>query len=154
MSTGNSQVKGIRTVFVFYQLSYLIILYLLPAKIPAKIPAKKSYNVWILSMFFSPYKATEYSIDCRCFISKKLAQEAMRREARRMYKYSDIIQEASNKYYREYETVIDFGESEDGPDYRREFGFCEIKPAKLEDEESGDDVPSSTDDEDESDDEY
>ncbi|PKY52570.1 hypothetical protein RhiirA4_408431 [Rhizophagus irregularis] len=69
----------------------------------------------------------------------------MRREARRLYKNSDIIQEAEDKYYREYETEIHFGESEDGPDYRREFGYCEIKSTKLEDKESGDDVPSSTD---------
>jgi hypothetical protein len=71
----------------------------------------------------------------------------MRREARRLYKKSGIIQEASDKYYYEYETEIQFGEDEDGPDYRREFGFCKIKSVELEDEECGDDVPSSTDDE-------
>ena len=48
--------------------------------------------------------------------------------------------------------AIHFGEHLDGPDYRREFGFCEIKAVKLEDEESGDETPSSTDDESEDED--
>ncbi|PKC57200.1 hypothetical protein RhiirA1_540630 [Rhizophagus irregularis] len=132
MSTGNSQVKAKTPAKT-------------SAKTPAKIPAKTPAEVWVLSMFFSPYKAVEYSIECRCFVSKKLAQEAMRREARRLYKNSGCIQGARNKYYREHETEIHFGESEDGPDYSREFGYCEIKSAKLEDKESGDEVPSSTD---------
>jgi hypothetical protein len=63
-------------------------------------------------MFFSPYKATDDSNDCRCFVSKELAQEAMRREARRLYKNSRIIQGASDKYYYEFEMKIRFGESE------------------------------------------
>lgn len=71
----------------------------------------------------------------------------MRREARRLYKNSRCIQEAENKYYHECKMEIHFGEGQYGPDYNREFGFCEIKRVKLEDEESGDDVPSSTDDE-------
>ncbi|CAB5314248.1 hypothetical protein RhiirA5_464830 [Rhizophagus irregularis] len=117
MSTGNSQVK---------------------AKTLAKTPAKTPAEVWVLSVFFSPYKAVEYSFESRCFASKKLAQEAMRIEARRLYKNSDIIQEAEDKYYREYEAEIHFGESEDESDYRREFVYCKIKSAKLEEKESGD----------------
>ena len=76
----------------------------------------------------------------------------MEREARRLYKNSDNIQESRQKYYNEYNMGIEFGERYNGSDYSREFGYCEIKPAKLEDEESGDEVPSSTDDE--SEDEY
>ncbi|CAB4480635.1 unnamed protein product [Rhizophagus irregularis] len=107
MSTGKSQVKAKTPAET-------------SAKTPAKIPAKTPAEVWVLSMFFSPYKAVEYSIEC-------------------------CIQYARDKYYREHETEIHFGESEDGPDYNREFGYCEIKSAKLEDKESGDEVPSSTD---------
>ncbi|POG74977.1 hypothetical protein GLOIN_2v1571589 [Rhizophagus irregularis DAOM 181602=DAOM 197198] len=131
MSTGNSQVKGIRSAKT-------------PAKTLAKTPAKTPAEVWVLSVFFSPYKAVEYSFESCCFASKKLAQEAMRIEARRLYKNSDIIQEAEDKYYREYEAEIHFGESEDESDYRREFGYCKIKSAKLEEKKSGDEVPSST----------
>jgi hypothetical protein len=71
----------------------------------------------------------------------------MEREARRLYKNSGIIQEDENKYFSESPMEIHFGESPDSSDYRREFGFCKIESARLEDEESGDDVPSSTDDE-------
>lgn len=74
----------------------------------------------------------------------ELAKEAMRREARRLYKYSRIIQGSRNKYYSEYKTEIHFGEGEGEPDYRREFGYCKIESAKLEDEESGDDFPESS----------
>ncbi len=76
----------------------------------------------------------------------------MRREARRLYKDSYVIQDAEDKYFYEGDTIIHFGESEDGPDYRREFGFCEIKRIKLEDEECEDSVSPSSDDE--SEDEY
>jgi hypothetical protein len=120
---------------------------MLSGHFPYLLTVKDGTTVWILTIFFSPYKATNNLINCRCFVFKELAQEAMRREARRLYKNSGCIQESRNKYYNEYKTEIHFGEDEDGPDYRREFGFCEIRYAKLEDEESGDDVPSSTDDE-------
>jgi hypothetical protein len=94
-----------------------------------------------LSIFFSPYKETEYSIDCRSFVSKELAEGAMKREAWRLYKNSGIIQENRTKYFDEYPTEIHFGESPDSPDYRREFGFCKIESTKLEYEESGDEMP-------------
>ncbi len=42
---------------------------------------------------------------------------------------------------------IHFGESPENIGYRREFGFCKVESTKLEDKESGDDMPSSTDDE-------
>lgn len=92
---GNSQIKDIWSVlyFIFYFIIYVYFqlgLYL-------RLQLKNKPTVWILSMFFSPYKATENSIDYRCFVSRKLAQEAIRREARRLYKYSDIIQEAEDK---------------------------------------------------------
>ncbi|CAG8446511.1 9592_t:CDS:2 [Ambispora gerdemannii] len=86
------------------------------------------------------------------FVSKKLAVGAMQREARRLYKNSDLIQESRSKYFEESSMEIHFGERPNSDDYRREFGFCKIEPTKLEDEESGDDVPSSTDNE--SEDEY
>ncbi len=78
----------------------------------------------------------------------------MRREARHLYKESEIIQGAKDKYFDEYHKEIHFGESPNSPDYRREFGYCEVQRAELEDEESGDEVPSSTDEESDSEDGY
>jgi hypothetical protein len=92
--------------------------------------------------FFSPYKEVEYSITCRSFISRKLAQSAMKSEALHLYKNSRIIQGASDKYFDENTTEVHFGERPDGPDYRREFGFCQIQSIILEDEESEADVSS------------
>ena len=71
----------------------------------------------------------------------------MQREARKLYKSSEFIQEAIYRYYNKSKMEIKFGEGKDESDYKRVFGFCKIKPTKLEDEESEDEVPSSTDDE-------
>ena len=68
----------------------------------------------------------------------------MRREARRLYKNSGIIQEARDKYFEESLMEIRFGEGS-GPDYRNEFGYCKVKPTKLESEESGDDKNENKD---------
>ncbi|CAJ0859660.1 8409_t:CDS:2 [Entrophospora sp. SA101] len=68
-------------------------------------------------------------------------EEAMKKEAMSLYKDSEIIQEADNKYFERSSREIHFGESRDESDYRREFGFCKIDPVKLEGEESGDDMP-------------
>nr|CAG8640988.1 12782_t:CDS:2 [Entrophospora candida] len=73
----------------------------------------------------------------------KLAKEAMKKEAMSLYKDSEIIQEADDKYFERSSREIHFGESRDESDYRREFGFCKIDPVKLEGEESGDDMPLS-----------
>ncbi|CAG8514966.1 3228_t:CDS:2 [Funneliformis caledonium] len=107
----------------------------------------KKTTIWVLKIFFSPYKASEDSIKCRSFVSKQLAQEAMQRVARRLYKRSVNIQGSDSKYFDDFPMEIHFGESLDSPDYRREFGFCRIEQNILEDKESGDEVPSSTDDE-------
>ncbi|CAI2189638.1 7482_t:CDS:2 [Funneliformis geosporum] len=112
---------------------------------------KKKVTTWVMTTFFSPYKVVEYQIDSRCFVSKKLALEAMKRTARRLYKNSEIIQDDEDKYFEEYSMEIHFGESPSSSDYRREFGFCKVEPTILEDKESGDEVPSSKDDEDEDD---
>jgi hypothetical protein len=61
-----------------------------------------------------------------------------------VYSKTNTIINIKRKYTTKMDLII--GET-------REFGFCEIGSAKLEDEENGDDVPSSTDD-DESEDEY
>ncbi|CAG8704298.1 15607_t:CDS:2 [Funneliformis mosseae] len=95
----------------------------------------------------SQVKASEASIKCRSFVSKQLAQGAMQRVAQRLYKRSVIIQGSDSKYFDDFPMEIHFGESLDSPDYRREFGFCKIEQNILEDKESGDEVPSSTDDE-------
>jgi hypothetical protein len=68
------------------------------------------------------------------FTSKKLALEAMERVARRLYK-----------------GLLMYHPSRGGSDYRREFGFCIVEEVRLEDQESGDEVPSSTDEESEDD---
>ncbi|GBB94663.1 hypothetical protein RclHR1_00240011 [Rhizophagus clarus] len=96
----------------------------------------KDTEVWVLTIFFSRYKYDEQDIDSRCFTSKKLAQKAMKREARDLYKSSAIIQEADDKYFEEYPMEIHFGENPEEISYRREFGFCKIESCKLEEEES------------------
>ncbi|CAI2167003.1 857_t:CDS:2 [Funneliformis geosporum] len=106
---------------------------------------KKDNKVWILTIVFSPCKAIENSIDCRGFVSKNLAKGAMKREAWRLYKNSKIIQGADDKYFNAKSREVQFGESLGDDDYRREFGFCTIKPLKLENEESGDEMPSGMD---------
>ncbi|CAG8480125.1 5034_t:CDS:2 [Diversispora eburnea] len=88
----------------------------------------------------------------RCFKTKELAEGAMRREAKRLYRDSGIIQEADDKYFDEYDGEIHFGENPEEIGYRREFGYAQITPVELENTESGDDVPSSTSEEDSSDD--
>ncbi|CAG8712797.1 8688_t:CDS:2 [Funneliformis caledonium] len=103
---------------------------------------KKDTKAWILTIVFSPYKAVENSMDCRGFVSKKLAKGAMKRAAWRLYKNSRIIQKADDKYFKVRSREIQFGESPGYDDYRREFGFCTIKPLKLESEDSGDEIPS------------
>ncbi|RIA86473.1 hypothetical protein C1645_878652 [Glomus cerebriforme] len=108
-----------------------------------RVETKVNYTkVWVLTIFFSRYKDCDDSNVSRSFVSKKLALEAMQREARRLYKNSDIIQEAHDKYFNEHEMEIHFGENPEGSDYRREFGYCKVEPNKLE---NGDDVPESTD---------
>ncbi|CAH1757801.1 2699_t:CDS:2 [Entrophospora sp. SA101] len=107
----------------------------------SKVEAKKATIIWVLTIFFSPYKACENWHESRCFVSMKLAKEAMKKEAMSLYKDSEIIQEADNKYFERSSREIHFGESRDESDYRREFGFCKIDPVKLEGEESGDDMP-------------
>ena len=106
-------------------------------------------NVWVLMIYFSAYKEDSHDVDCRCFATKELALTAMRSEARHLYKGSGIIQEADNKYFNEYTDEdtkgIDFGEDWGGSDYRREFGFCQVKRAKLEFELDAKDLYESTD---------
>ncbi|RHZ84868.1 hypothetical protein Glove_74g219 [Diversispora epigaea] len=46
-------------------------------------------NIWVLTMFFSWYKESEYFIDNRSFKTIKLTEGAMRKEAKRLYKESD-----------------------------------------------------------------
>ena len=104
-----------------------------------------------MTIFFSWYEGEEDSIIVRNFVSKELALGAMKREARRIYKSSAIIQGSRSRYYDEYLTEIHFGESPDKINYRREYGFCKVELIELEDEESGDEVPSSSDDESEDD---
>ena len=99
----------------------------------------------MLTIFFSEYKEEE-EVCNRCFVTKELAEVAMKNEARRLYKQSGIIQEADNKYFEESENRIDFGESWGESDYRREYGYCQIERVKLEVEV---DVFASTDEEDE-----
>ncbi|RHZ84894.1 hypothetical protein Glove_74g241 [Diversispora epigaea] len=113
---------------------------------------KEERIIWVLSLYFSQYKYDEFTIENRSFMTKKLAEGAMRREARRLYKGSGIIQESSDKYFDEYDGEIHFGENPEEIGYRREFGYAQITPVKLENAESGDDVPSSTSEENSSDD--
>ena len=68
------------------------------------------------------------------FTSKKLALEAMERVVRRLYK-----------------GLLTYHPSSEGSDYRREFGFCIVEEVRLEDQESGVEVPSSTDEKSEDD---
>ncbi|CAG8713210.1 492_t:CDS:2 [Funneliformis caledonium] len=69
----------------------------------------KKTTIWALKIYFSPYKASKYSIICRSFVSKHLAQEAMQRVARHLYKGSDIIQGSNSKYFVKFPMVIHFG---------------------------------------------
>ncbi|CAG8485139.1 11696_t:CDS:2 [Diversispora eburnea] len=110
--------------------------------------------IWVLTIHFSGYKESEYFIDNRSFKTRKLAEGAMRREAKRLYKGSDIIQKTYDKYFNESDKEIHFGESPIESNYRREFGFVQIKPVKLENTESGDKVPSSSSEDDSNDDYY
>ena len=48
---------------------------------------------------------------------------------------------------RLYKGLLTYHPSRGGSDYRREFGFCIVEEVRLEDQESGDEVPSSTDEE-------
>ena len=106
-------------------------------------------NAWVLMIYFSGYKQDCYDIDCRCFATEELALTAMRSEARSIYKESDIIQEARDKYFHDYSGKtskrIDFGENEGESDYRREFGYCQVKRAKVEFELDAKDMYVSTD---------
>ena len=61
------------------------------AKKEVKEPVKKNDTIWVLTIFFSPYKASENSVDNRSFVSKELAEGAMKREAWRLYKSSIAI---------------------------------------------------------------
>ncbi|CAG8724165.1 10887_t:CDS:2 [Ambispora leptoticha] len=106
---------------------------------------KGGNTTWVLTILFSPYKTYDYHIKTRSFVSKKLAQEAMKRVAQRIYKKS-INQEGNDIYFKESSREIKFGERLNTDDYRRDFGFCKIEPTKVEDEESGEDVPSGIDD--------
>ncbi|CAG8647123.1 5622_t:CDS:2 [Paraglomus occultum] len=121
------------------------------SNVTSKTTGKKEIkNVWVLMIYFSGYKDDDcYDVDCRCFAKEELALTAMRSEARRLYKQSNIIQEAEDKYFHEYvdksSKGIDFGESWGQSDYRREFGFCQVKRAKLEFELNEEDIYDSTD---------
>ncbi|CAJ0640285.1 2473_t:CDS:2 [Entrophospora sp. SA101] len=102
---------------------------------------KQQRIIQMLKTETSKVEACENWHESRCFVSMKLAKEAMKKEAMSLYKDSEIIQEADNKYFERSSREIHFGESRDESDYRREFGFCKIDPVKLEGEESGDDMP-------------
>ncbi|CAG8489835.1 11553_t:CDS:2 [Paraglomus brasilianum] len=106
---------------------------------------KNNTNVWVLTIYFSGYKSSEDDVSSRCFATRELAEVAMKSEARRLYRLSNIIQEASDKYFDESKDRIDFGESLDSSDYRREFGYCQIERVKLEVELDEQDVFVSTD---------
>ncbi|CAG8518570.1 677_t:CDS:2 [Paraglomus occultum] len=106
---------------------------------------KNDTQVWVLMIYFSGYKEVNYDMRCRCFATEELAQVAMKSEARCLYRLSNIIQEADDKYFYETAKRIDFGENRDSSDYRREFGYCQIKRVKLEVELDEKDVFVSTD---------
>ncbi|CAG8678632.1 16450_t:CDS:2 [Racocetra persica] len=91
-------------------------------------------SVWVLTIFYSPYKEDFEieQIEQRCFLSEERARRAMKKVAKQLYN-SEIIQEADDKYYEEYETEIHFGENPESTAYRREFGCCKIECVEIED---------------------
>ncbi|CAG8531066.1 3641_t:CDS:2 [Scutellospora calospora] len=102
------------------------------AKKAEKAKVEKTSEVWILTIFYSPYKE-DFTIKHHCFRSYELARRTMKEVARKLYQ-SEIIQEADDKYFDEDTNEIHFGESPYESDYRREFGYCEIECVEIEDE--------------------